>query len=452
MRNGLKLVLITLPLVAIGAGILAYIVKTSPPPERKPLAERASVVRAIVAESQPIAPQIVGFGLVSPARTYEAIAQVGGSIEWVNPDLEKGAILPAGSELLRLSPADFNLAIAQARANIRAAEARLAELAVSQENQVAALAIENEALALKTNDLERAETLFAGGTVSQSALDAARSGHLAQRQKVLAIESTLALMPTQREVQLEQISQYQASLETATLNLERTVLTLPFTARAASVSVETGQYVRVGEVTAILDGIAMAEVEAQVSISDMQRLLLSVRPDAGTLAADPTLMTEVLRGLELPSQVNLRLADQVISWAANVNRISDVIDPKTGTLGVIVQVDTAYTRVEPGQRPPLTKGMFVEVVLSAPPMQGIVVPRNALRDGQLLIADADNRLRLIAVTAHLVQEAVVLIRDGIEEGTRVIVSDPSPVIPGMLLDVTLDEEIMAELAAKGPAR
>jgi len=452
MRNGLKLLLITLPLVAIGVGTLAYMVATKPPPERKVLVERASAVRVIVARDQPVIPTVIGFGLASPARTYEAIAQVGGTVEYVNPDLEKGAILPAGAVLWRLSPVDYNLALAQARANIRAIEAALAELKVSEENQTSALAIEKEALVLKENDLERVETLFSGGTVSQNTLDGARAAHLAQRQKVLAIESTLALLPTQREVQVQQIAVYQANLETAKLNLSRTELTLPFAARVASVSVETGQYLSVGKTSAILDGVGAADVTAQIPVAALVSLLRSARPDSGKFATDPASMTETLRHLALSAEVQLLLGERTVRWSAVIDRISDTIDQKTGTVGVILQVDTAYSRVEPGKRPPLTKGMFVRVALSARPVNGIVVPRSALRDGQLLIAGNDDRLALISATPYLVQDEIALITQGLDAGQRIIVSDVSPVIPGMLLEVTEDENLMAQLANEGPAK
>ena len=160
MKNGFRLVLVTLPIAAIGAGILAFVVSNSPPPERIELTERANPVRVITAETQTIVPAVTGFGVVTPARTFEAIAEVGGRVDYVSPALRDGQILPAGAVLLRLSPADFNLAIAQAKANIRAAEARLAELKVSEENQRAALEIERETLVVKASDLERTEALF----------------------------------------------------------------------------------------------------------------------------------------------------------------------------------------------------------------------------------------------------------------------------------------------------
>lgn len=451
MRSGLKLALVTLPLALVGFGILAFIVVRNPPPERNELAERATAVRVIVAKSQAVSPHLTGYGIVTPARTFEAIAEVGGTAEYVNPSLEKGAILPAGDILLRLSPADFAVAIAQARANIRAAEARLAELSVSEENLKAALSIENDTLALKTTDLERAESLLAAGTASQAARDAAQAAYLAQRQKTLAAKSSLDLLPTQRAVQVEQIALHHASLEAAELNLARTELRLPFAARVASVSVEVGQFVRAGQVIAHFDGIEAAEVQAQVSVADLLELLRTVRPEAAVLPTDPSAMTEVIRGLGLSANVQLRVGQEVLEWPAAVERISDTIDQKTGTIGVIVRVDSAYSSANPGSRPPLTKGMFVAVTLTAPPVMGFLVPRTALRDGRLMLADAGDRLQFIPVNPRMVQGELALVDAGLEEGTRVVVSAPSPIMAGMLLNVTEDTALMARLAKTGQA-
>ncbi|MGV8954993.1 MAG: efflux RND transporter periplasmic adaptor subunit [Cypionkella sp.] len=445
----MKLALVTLPLALVGVGILAFIVARNPPPERNALAERATAVRVIVAKSQAVAPLLTGYGVVNPARTFEAIAEVGGTAEYVNPSLDQGAIMPAGEVLLRLSPADFNLAIAQARANIRASQARLEELTVSEENLKAALALENDTLALKTAELDRAESLLAGGAASQAARDAAQAAYLAQRQKTLAIESSLALLPTQRAAQVEQIAVHQASLDAATLNLARTELILPFAARVASVSVEVGQFVRVGQVIAQFDGIEAAEVQAQVSVADLLGLLQATRPEAAALAADPSAMTEVIRGLGLSVNVELRLGQNVIEWPAAVERISDTIDQKTGTIGVIVRVETAYSGARPGIRPPLTKGMFVAVMLSAPPVTGFLVPRSALRDGRLMLADADDRLQFVPIKPAMLQGEFALVDTGLEQGVRVVVSAPSPAMPGMLLEVTEDSALTARLQGAG---
>ncbi len=449
MKIGLKLIFITLPLVLLGVGFLAYTIINKKPPERVEISERATAVRIIVTEPSAVSPQATGYGLVNPARTYEAIAQVGGTAEYVNPLLKKGAILPAGSVLLRLSPADFNLAIAQARANIRAAEAKLAEIAVSKSNLASALEIEQETFGLKAKDLERVERLFTAGTASQTARDGAQATMLAQRQKVLNLESSLALLPTQKAVQSEQIAVYQATLETATLNLERTELTMPFAARVASVTVEVGQFVRVGQTTAILDGIDTAEVEAQISVADLMMLLRIDNGETSSLPIDPSAMTTLLHGLSLSANVRLQLGEITLDWPATLDRISDTIDQKTGTIGVIVKVDNAYSSAAPGQRPPLTKGMFVEVTLNAQPVEGTIIPRSAIRDGQVMVADKDNRLTFLPVQPYLVQGEIALVKQELEPDTRVIVSSPSPIIPGMVLNITRDDALMEQLTQTG---
>ncbi|MGR3344749.1 MAG: efflux RND transporter periplasmic adaptor subunit [Paracoccaceae bacterium] len=452
MKSGLRLLFITLPLVLLGAGFVAYVVANKPAPQQVALVERATPVRVIIAQQRPVSPQVIGFGLVRPARTHEAISQVGGVAVYVNPALQKGAILPADSLLLRLSPANFDLAIAQADANIRAATARLAEILVSESNLISSLEIEQKTLALKENSLERVEKLFDGGTASRATLDNAQAALLAQTQKVLSIENSLALMPTQRAVQSEQIAVYQANLATAALNLERTELTLPFAARVATVSVEVGQFVRSGTTAALLDGIEAAEVEAQVSPSAMRALMPAGRRGENAVPIDLFAMTDMLHALGLTATVRLRLGQDVVEWAATVDRISDTIDQKTGTIGVIVRVEDAYRLAEPGTRPPLTKGMFVEVTLNSPPIEGVVIPRGALRDGFVMLADDGDRLVLKPVAPLMVQGDIALIADGLKPGARVLVGAPSPAIAGMLLIVTQDSELMAQLAGAGQAR
>ncbi|MCK8485379.1 hypothetical protein MUY21_15155 [Aliiroseovarius sp. S2029] len=452
MRPGLKLILITLPLALIGVAILAYVISTRTPPDRHELSERASPVRVITAESYQVAPALVGFGVVAPARTYQAIAEVGGTVDFVNPLLRDGQILPAGSVLLRLSPVDFNLAIAQAKANIRAAEARLAELDVSEANQRAALKIELEALELKAAEVERANTLFAAGTMTQTARDAIRAAHLAQRQKVQGIESTLALLPTQRAAQTEQIALYQANLATAELNLDRSEMTLPFAARVASHSVEVGQFLNKGQSAATLDGVDQAEVVVQAAMSDFRNLVLNRPNGPTTLPMDPAMLTDTLHELRLKATVRLRLGDEVLTWPAIVDRISDGIDPKTGTVGVVVQINDAYGQAGNGNRPPLTKGMFVDVVLRAEPITGIVLPRDALRDGHVFVADADNRLRRIRAEPKLLQGDIALFADVIEQGSRIVLTPPVPTIDGALLDPHPDTQIMDQLLAEDAAQ
>ncbi|GKY89119.1 efflux RND transporter periplasmic adaptor subunit [Sinisalibacter aestuarii] len=447
MRNGLKLVLVTLPLIAAGAGYLAYTIQTKAPPAQIAREERRAAVRVVTAREGALSPVLIGYGLVTPASSFDAIAQVGGQVAWVNPALQRGAILPAGAVLLRIADEDYALAVAQSEANIRAAEAKLTELVVSEDNQRAALDIEMQTLALKAAELDRAERLNASGALPEAGLDAARAAHLAQRQKVQSIESALALLPVQRAVQDEQIAVSRAALETARLNLARTEITLPFEARVASVSVEVGRYLRAGEVAAVLDETETAEIEAQVPVARLRELLRLSGPEAGAYAADPTTMTDVLQGLGLSAEVRLAMDDGPLVWPARVARVSDTIDIQTGTLGVIVEVSGAYSGAVPAEQPPLTKGMFVEVAITGRPVAGFVVPRAALDGDRLHLVGDGERLEERRVTPLLVQNDLAVIGAGLEAGTRVVVSDIPMAIPGALLDPVEDAALTARIGA-----
>jgi len=245
---------------------------------------------------------------------------------------------------------------------------------------------------------------------------------------------------------VEQINVYKAALEAARLNLERTELALPFTARVAKEEVEIGQFVRQGQLVAIFDGIDAAEVEVRISLSEMSALT-SPSADGGHLL-DPVRLGEQLRAMGLQAEVRLGLGGRQLIWPAQVDRLSDTVDQKTGTLGVILRVDNAYSSARPGLRPPLTKGMFVEAVLSAPGRSGIIVPRSAVHEGRVMIADDENRLRLLPVTILRAQDQVALIGEGLEAGMRLIVSDLSPRIPGQLLAPVRDEALEKRLAAE----
>ena len=66
-----------------------------------------------------------------------------------------------------------------------------------------------------------------------------------------------------------------------------------------------------------------------------------------------------------------------------------------------------------------------------------------------MLADSDNRLQLVPVSPHLVQGDIAVITQGLEPGMRVIVSAPSPMMAGMLLDVIEDTALTARLGDAG---
>jgi len=97
---------------------------------------------------------------------------------------------------------------------------------------------------------------------------------------------------------------------------------------------------------------------------------------------------------------------------------------------------------------PLSKGMFVQVVLRGKSHRArILVPRSAVRDGTVMVADRDNRLRRRPVKVLFSQGWISAIEKGLTPGERVLVSDLVPAVEGMLLQPTLDAELAAALSS-----
>jgi multidrug efflux pump subunit AcrA (membrane-fusion protein) len=444
----LKRLLSFLVPIGIGAALLfSFILMRKPPPQKAP-EELTRSVRIITIKKGEFTPRLSGYGVVSPERTWDAVAQVSGRIAFVDPNFKRGAILQKGTEIIRISPKDYKIAIQQAKANIKASEAKLAELKAQEENARRSLEIEKRSLAIKQEDLNRKQKLLQRGTVAQSTVDVEQRAFLTQQARVQELENTLKLIPSQRNAQTQQIEVNKAQLETAELNHARTSITLPFNARIANVSVEETQYVGIGTKLGSAYGIEAAEVNVQIPLNQFRSFATVVTKGQPRMPRVITVQTfrKIMERLGLSASISMHFDDQAITWDGKVSRISDTIDPKTRTIGAIVRVNKPYVDVKPGIRPPLVKGMFVEAELRATPLKDqIVIPRSALHTDNVYVADKDNRLKIIPVKTKLLQGDKAVLENGLNVGDRLIVSDLSPAIPKMLLAPIEDKDLAAEI-------
>ncbi len=438
--------LMLIPIV-IGVAILILLVRGRGTPEQAPPSERSRAVRVLPVPLVDAVPRAVGYGNVTPGRVWESMAEVRGKVIERNPRLEAGNVMAAGSVLLRIDPTDYELAIARTEAEIQATRAQLEELDLKAANFEASLAIEQQALTLSQAELKRKRDLIAKGTVSRSSVDQEARSALGQRQKVQDLSNSIALLPASRKLLEAQLARYQAQLQEAQRDLDRTTIRLPFDARINAVHVEQGQPVQVGKLMIVADGIATAEVEARAPITRLRPLVprMPHYKDRGL----PSFNLEQVFGWR--ARVTIQGFDT--SWRARVDRISPTLDPKTRTVGVLVVVDEPFRKARPGIKPPLFNGMFVTVELRGRPIKdALVVPRLALHAatpnrGRVYVVGDDNRLRIHEVVTSLVQPEFVVIRDGLAEGDRVLVSDLSPAIEGMLLEPVVDEAARERLIA-----
>ncbi|WP_089723942.1 efflux RND transporter periplasmic adaptor subunit [Candidatus Thiosymbion oneisti] len=421
------------PPIALGVLALLWITAGKEPPATAQRGEPTRTVRVIEALELDLIPTAEGYGPARPARVWEAVAQVKGRVIRIHPRLRDGEILAEGTELLRIDPVDYELALAET-------EAELAELRVQEQNARASLAIETRNLALAQQDLERARRLVQKGTTSKSAVDEAERSVLGASAAEQNLKNTLALIPARRKV-------LQTKSARAERDLVHSLIRAPFDLRVADLKVEADQFVSVGQTLFAGDAVDRVEIEVQVAMSALRRLFLD-RPE---FKLDPARLGEQLTTmLGFSPLVRLDLGNHQAEWEAQFVRFDDAVDAQTRTMGVVVAVDHPYDKIIPGYRPPLSKGMFVQVILRGKSHQArILVPRAAVRDGAVMVADQDHRLRRRPVTVLFSQGQISVIEQGLTPGERVLVSDLVPAVEGMLLQPIIDKELVAVLAAAG---
>jgi multidrug efflux pump subunit AcrA (membrane-fusion protein) len=152
--------LLIAPPVVIGIAVLAWQLAGRKSPEQAEPEEAARPVRVIEATAGDFVPRALGYGYVQPGTVWEAVAQVAGKVVYRHPDLERGRLLEAGSELLRIDPANYELAVARIEANVEAVRAELEELEVRRANTESTLQIVRRTLALAEQDLTRKRKLL----------------------------------------------------------------------------------------------------------------------------------------------------------------------------------------------------------------------------------------------------------------------------------------------------
>lgn len=442
--------LLFIPPVIAGIAILAIVGRGRDGPQRLELAELVTAVRTVQVQMVDVVPRAIGFGTVNAQKAWSAVAEVSGKVVELNPRLQRGAIIAEGALLLRIDPNDYELALARAEANLTSVDAELAALVAKEKNLQASRDIERRSLALSQRDLERKRTLKQRGAISDSALDAQERAVLTSSRRVQDLDNSLALLPAERSVLLAKQSLYSTQREEAWLDLTRTEIRAPFDLRLAETRVERTQFVRQGETLAQGDGIAVAEIEAEYPLN---RVLPLVSEDLDFRGLSASELAEITGHLGLQAVVRMRAGGITAQWQARVSRSSDALDPRTRAFGIIVTVDEPIRSAEPGQRPPLVKGMLVEVELRGKPQpDSLILPRDTLRqgdDGEVLVyvVGEDDRLARRAVTIGFAQDDFVTVVAGVAAGERVILSDPIPAIDGMLLNVVEDTVAAGHVAA-----
>ncbi|KHT51574.1 efflux RND transporter periplasmic adaptor subunit [Vibrio sinaloensis] len=427
--------LLFFPALAVGVIALVTAIKMKPQLPVKPAGDRARIVETIPLELRASAPLAIGFGKVEPKVEWKAIAEVSGRVVYRNPMLQKGQVLQAGTEVIRIDPLDYELKLVQAQADLKSAQTSLAKLSQEEANLKQTLKIEKNRLAIANKELERKQNLRKKGLTSQSDVDQQTQSALSQRKIVLDIENQIGLMPDEKRVAQALVKVNGSKVEEAQRSLEKTIITLPYDLRIAEVDIEQDQVVNQQQTMIVAHGINTMEVEAQLSIHDMHTLASSLGEFERDTSGIPKPDTSFIN-----ARIELNSGNVTATWPATVSRISETVDPNQATAGVILEITQDYRALNPASAPPLVNGMFVRAYIEGQANPNWVIPERALHGNKVYLLNDLNQLDIRPVEVLYRRDNQVIIDGDFEQGEKLILNDLLPAIEGMQLKEATAEE------------
>lgn len=416
--------------ITIAIVVGGLFVAMSPGPQRSEEGPPARAVRTMTVSPEAIKPIAHGWGNARAAKTWSAVAEVSGQIVYRHPGLETGQIISAGTTVLIVDPTDYELAIRQAEADIKALVAEANQLDLEEENTRQLLSLEEARLAISEKDLKRTRDLANRGAVPKVRVDEQERTALQMRRAVAELRNTLALISPRRQSLDAQTARTEAILHQAQRNLTQTKIVAPFDLRVRSVDVERFEYVNIGQLLVTGDDVAQAEVVAQIPFDAFLRLITSNA--GGSWEA----LAELRKGPSAKLDAQLRLVSHPTqTWQGTVSRVEGALDPRARTVQVVVTVNDPYKDAAPPLRPALVPNMYFEVVLTGKALKPqIIVPESAVHTGNTVyVRNDEGVLEIRPVTIAFRQESRAVISNGLSTGETVVLDDLSPAIPGSRL-------------------
>lgn len=379
-------IVISIVLLVAGAIAMAALTASKPRIDKIETTVPAPMVRVMKITRGPHAVTIRGEGTVRPQKEINLVPQVSGKIIRTSPALADGGAFTRGQELIAIDPADYDLAVTLARAQVEDAESSLTLL--------------------------REEALVAGEEWRdhyQSGTDTAEE------------PPPLVAKKPQLDAAQARLDASRAELKRALLNRERTVLKAPFEGRVSKKFVDAGQYVTPGQTLATL--FSTETVEIALPLEDEALFWFDI----------PGFTSGSAPGSE--AVVHAEIAGHSLTFTGEVVRAEGTVDEKTRMARVIVRVDAPYAT-----RPPLAVGLFVTVDIRGRTVSAAaVIPRAALRQGDIVwVVDDEGILRFRSVTVARSQGEEIVIETGLEDGEQVVFSSLRAPTNGMTVRAAVE--------------
>ena len=374
------------PIAIIGALLLfAFIIKMNPPesPQRPPFSGPMMVVDVIPVERQSYQVHLQSYGTVQPRTQTTLIAQVGGQIVSVNPNVRGGGFFEKGDVLASIDPRDYEADVQIAEAILMDARQTLAE-AEARSNQA----------------LEDWERLGNEGEAS-----------------------ALVLREPQLEAAKARIKSAESTLWKAQLKLERTEIVAPFAGRILKKYADIGQVV--SNNTPLADIYATDYVEIRLPIRNRDLPFIDL-PEVYRYEET----AEHVGGVKIRSEL-----DGSATWDAQLVRTEGAIDESARQLHVIAQIIDPFSINREGQTP-IKIGQYVTAELRGKMAADVlVIPNAAIYQGSYVFIVHEEILQRRDVEITWQNDKDAIITAGIEHGDALVTTVLGQVTSGIRVSI-----------------
>ncbi|UCD28031.1 MAG: efflux RND transporter periplasmic adaptor subunit [Planctomycetota bacterium] len=378
-----------LPLIVVTVGAIGavHMVRTGPKAkERKPEQSATLVQVRTISHTDEFA-MISAMGTVVAAQEVILQPRVSGEIVKMNPALIPGGRFEANEMILQIDPRDYELALEQSHSQV--AQAKY-EVKMEQGHQ----------------DIAKREWELLG------VKDASE------------LDRELALRKPHLEKANSSLSAALAAEQKAKLDLERTTIRAPFNGIVTAKNVDLGA--QVTPQTQLARMVGTDEYWVQVSVPVDQLKWITIPRTDGEQGSPVRIYQQI--GSEKSNE-----------WTGYVLRLMGDLElqGRMARVLVVVRDPLGLELADSEDRTPLLIGSYVNVVIEGIRLNNVIaMPRSAVRDGtNIWIMDENCGLQIRKVKIFWRSRNKVLIRNGIEDGEQIVVSDLPAPVAGMKLRV-----------------
>ncbi|MCC3860995.1 efflux RND transporter periplasmic adaptor subunit [Pseudemcibacter aquimaris] len=369
-----------------GAVVSVMIINSKEQPQSQEVETKPRNIKAVVAKSGDVELKVLTQGSVRARQVINIVPQVAGQITYVSPKFVAGGKFKEGEVIIRIDPRDYEVAVIAAESQIAESLQRLEE-----EKAEAALALS------EWNELGQGEA------------------------------SDLTLRKPQLARAEAQLKASEASLLTAKLNLERSVIKAPFNGLLTSKNADLGQFLSPGIQIGEYHSTDIREVRLPLSPLDRTKVDLTSLKDGNG---------------QLDVKFTVSIGETTNTWMGKVVRTEGMIVNNTDILWVVAELSGAQlSSIENGEL--IEIGQFVNAEISGKSLsETVILPRAALNQGSnVMVVDENNALRTQKVTLMDTNRDFIVVSSGVNPGDIINTTQLGAGMDGMLVNATIEEGV-----------